>query len=85
MSVIIGYNDTYGPDGQLISHEPIEVSDDQAAVLAMAQDLNSQHRNVLRALAHWDQLTLAQKDQLLQLLAKFYLAAGERLGLFHVD
>ncbi len=71
-------------DGVLVESTPYVVSDAQLLLESLAGELNSHHTQVLQALDNWGSLTLAQKDQLLKLLAKFYILAGDRLGVFHL-
>ena len=77
------YIETY-EDGVLVSRTPYEVSDEQLYLESLEAECNSQHTKVLQAINNWGSLTPAQKDQLLKFLAKFYIVAGERLGLFVV-
>lgn len=78
------YIDTYDNQGNVISHEPYTVSDEQLLLEQLSKETNESHVLVLRAIDNWGSLTLAQKDALLKFLAKFYIVAGVRLGLFRL-
>lgn len=74
------YLKTY-ENGVLVSSVPYVVSDAQLLEERLQKEGNDAHTKVIQALANWGSLTLAQKDQLLKLLAGFYLVAGSKLGL----
>ena len=76
------YETTYGPDGIVVEQKTRVVSDAQLLLESLAKEANEGHTQVLQAINNWGALTLAQKDSLLKFLAKFYVVAGERLGLF---
>ena len=71
-------------NGVLTAEIPYTVSDNELLLEQLAKETNESHTLVIQAINHWGSLTLAQKDQLLKLLAKFYIVAGVRLGLFRM-
>ena len=73
------------PWGELIFTDPIPpplLTPLQEVLGKFTEDCNAAHMTVFQAIKNWDQLTLAQKDQLLRFLAKFYIVVGARLGIF---
>lgn len=76
------YIKNYDIDGNLVSTIPYEVSDQQLMIEQLEKDCNEAHDKVILAIKNWGVLTLAQKDELLKFLAKFYILAGARLGFF---
>ncbi len=75
------YMDTY-KDGVLISHEPYEVSDAQLQLEALGAECNKRHTEILKGITNWDTLNQPDKVALIEMLAKFYIVAGVRLGCF---
>lgn len=70
----IRYIDIYEQGtGQLIGHEPYEVSDEELHQEALKQQLNDKHTLALQALQHWDLLTPSQKDVILKNLVWYAL------------
>lgn len=72
-------------DGVEISRTPYQVSDAQLLLEAFQEECNSEHTRVVQGIAKWGSLTASQKDQLLKLLAKFYILAGVKLELFSLE
>lgn len=69
-------------NGVEVRRIPYEVSDAQLLLESLAKECNAGHKVVLEDIANFDSLKPKEKDKLLLMLAKFYIVAGERLGLF---
>ena len=73
---------TYDSKGNIVEQITRIISDEELAKEALLEEVNSTHIVVAQAIKSWDKVTLAQKDQLLKFLAKFYLVADEKLNLW---
>ncbi len=76
------YIEEFDSQGNVINRIPYEVSDEQLLLERLEKECNEFHKIALDNIVDFDKLKPKEKDELLLMLAKFYIVAGVRLGLF---